>query len=453
MSERPVRLDDDDDVRKARLLTKVNETAAPAAPTVSDVPAGSPPRAELAEEITVGLAGSLNLRRTAMRLISMITTELADWAMLILPADIPGALALIGGDATDFSTVIGRTAVADTGLGGILRTGATELLHVALDSSGDGLASMIPDETLRAEAAGLRPADVLGLGLTARGTTIGALVIIRGQGRGFDDDEVAFAERIATRAAIALDSARLYEERGRIAAALAQNLRPPTLPEVDGIQLAASHRPAAEHLDIGGDFYDVAGSGDDWIVALGDVSGKGIEVAELTGRTRQSIRTAAHFDKNPAAVLGALNSVLYETGSDRFVTVVCARLRPAADGDRAAVDLAVAGQQPPIVLRANGIVEQVDATGPAVSMIREVQYRTTTVELRRGDTMLMFTDGIDEARGRDGFDAVDRLIALLPAYAGAAPDVVCDAVEQDVVEFLDGLPHDDMALLAVTCGN
>jgi serine phosphatase RsbU (regulator of sigma subunit) len=67
--------------------------------------------------------------------------------------------------------------------------------------------------------------------------------------------------------------------------------------------------------------------------------------------------------------------------------------------------------------------------------------------------MLMFTDGIDEARGATGQYGMDRLHSLLPAYAGAAPEVVCEAVERDVMEYLDGRAHDDMALLAVTCSS
>jgi phosphoserine phosphatase RsbU/P len=74
------------------------------------------------------------------------------------------------------------------------------------------------------------------------------------------------------------------------------------------------------------------------------------------------------------------------------------------------------------------------------------------VRLERGDTMLMYTDGIDEARADDGFYGLGRLSAFLPAYAGAAPDVICEAIEQDVVEYLDGRPHDDIALLAFSCG-
>jgi serine phosphatase RsbU (regulator of sigma subunit) len=86
-------------------------------------------------------------------------------------------------------------------------------------------------------------------------------------------------------------------------------------------------------------------------------------------------------------------------------------------------------------------------------MLPGAEYHPVEVRLNRGDAMLMFTDGIDEARGDDGFYGVDRLVAFLPAYAGAAPEVICEAVEQHVLEYLDGRNHDDIAMLAVTCGN
>lgn len=171
----------------------------------------------------------------------------------------------------------------------------------------------------------------------------------------------------------------------------------------------------------------------------------------MTGRARQSIRTAWHFDRRPQVVLDALNHVLYGERTREFVTVVCARMGREADG-RLVVDIAAAGHPAPIVLRVDGRVDQVDVRGTAVGMVAEVQYRPVTVHLEPGDTMLMFTDGIDEAMGADGLYGVDRLVALLRGYAGADPNVVCDAIEQDVLEYLDGRPHDDIALLAVTCG-
>ncbi len=404
----------------------------------------------LLDEVRVGLSGSLNLRRTALRLLVMIRPRLADWGVVVVPGDRPGALMVVGGDDAGFHVDVSQASVDELGLGRVLRTGSTELLHVVCEGDAEAdLASMIPHPRLVSEAATMRPADLLGVGLTARGTTIGALVMVRGQGRGFDVEDVALAERVATHAAMALDSARLYEERGRIASVLQRPLRPPSLPEIDGVRLAARYRPAAEHLDVGGDFYDVHGDGDDWLLALGDVCGKGVEAAALTGRTRQSIRTAAYFDRRPEVLLGVLNSVLFDEHTRQFVTVVCARMRRCQG--HLEFDVAAAGHPAPIVLRAGGRVEQVDVYGTAAGMVADVEYGTVGVRLDPGDTMLMFTDGIEEAFGAGGQYGVDRLLALLPAYAGAGPEVICEAIEQSVVEHLDGRAHDDIALLAVTC--
>jgi serine phosphatase RsbU (regulator of sigma subunit) len=404
-------------------------------------------RAELAEQ-ALDLSSSLNLRRTALRLLALVRPRLAEWVTLVMPDSTSGGLAFFGGDETTFSDTVSRSSAIGTAFERVLRSGRTDRLPVR--ASADDLSAMVPHPKLSLEAAEHDPAEVLGLPLNARGATLGVLVLVRDDGRGFDDAEVDFAEHIASRAAMALDSARLYEERALIASELAHRIRPLVLPEVDGIQLAARYRPAAEHFDIGGDFYDVHGADDDWLICLGDVAGKGVEAAVLTDRTRQSIRTAAYFDRSPTALLGALNTVLHTTGSHRFVTVVCARLRLAAD--HVDVELAVAGHPPPIVLRANGTVDTLEVSGLAIGLMAEARYHSVTLRLDHGDSMLMFTDGIDEAHVDSEFYGLDRLIALLPPYAGAAPEVICEAVERDVVEYLDGRPHDDIALLAVTCG-
>jgi len=381
-----------------------------------------------------------------MRLLTLLKPELADWAALAVPDARSGGLRLQGGDAVGFTAVISHSAIAGTRLDRLLRTGNTDVVDGA-----DALVQMLPYPALREELAGRGLDQLLAVGLNARGATLGALLLARRGG--FDDEDVAFAARLAARAAVALDSARLYEERAQIATVLSGALRPPSLPDVDHVQLAARYRPAAEHIDIGGDFYDVLGSERDWLITLGDVSGKGVEAAAVTGRTRQSIRTAAHFDRHPAALLRALNSVLYQDGSDHFVTVLCAWMQVAPDGAHADVEVAAAGHPAPIVLRADGHVAQLEVYGTASGMVPDVEYRTVSVRLHRGDTMLMYTDGVDEAHGAQGLYGVDRLLALLPAYAGAAPDVVCEAVEQHVVEYVDGRPHDDIAMLALTCSD
>ncbi len=407
---------------------------------------------QLVEKVAHGLAGSLNLRRTALRLLTMIRPQLADWSVAILPDTETGGLLLVGGDDAGFHTVVSQRSIDFQGVGRVMRTGRTELVHVALGADAEGsLTTMIPHPRLVEEAATLRPADVLGVGLTARGTTFGALVMVRHGGRRPFDDELEVIQGVAERAALALDSARLYEERARVAAVLQDSLRPPALPRIDGVRMAARYRPAAEQLDIGGDFYDAHGNDGDWLLCLGDVCGKGVQAAVSNGRARQSIRTAAYFDPRPEAVLGALNAVLCGEATMQFVTVVCGRMRPSNGGLR--MDLASAGHPKPIVLRADGRVEEVDVGGTAAGVVAQVVYEPVTLRLDRGDTMMMFTDGIDEAFGADGQYGVDRLLALLPAYAGAGPEVLCEVVEQHVIEHLDGRSHDDMALFAVTCGS
>jgi serine phosphatase RsbU (regulator of sigma subunit) len=151
-------------------------------------------------------------------------------------------------------------------------------------------------------------------------------------------------------------------------------------------------------------------------------------------------------------VLSVLNSVLHDEGTVQFVTVVCARMRMTDDGSLQ-MDLASAGHPAPIVVRADGRVEQPEVGGAAAGMMARVSYRPVTIRLQPGDSMLMFTDGIDEAFGDDGQYGVDRLMALLPPYAGAGPEVICEVVEQKVLEYLDGRVHDDIALLAVACGS
>ncbi|MBK1787747.1 PP2C family protein-serine/threonine phosphatase [Prauserella cavernicola] len=400
------------------------------------------------------LAGSLNVRRTVLRSLRLAVPYLGEWVMLAIFEGRGATFYACGGDGVMSEPVTVDRVPEDSALWRIGRVGRTELLHVALERDPeDGLGSLIPDEGLRAAAATLRPADVLGVGLNARGSTAGALVAVRAAGAGYDEPDVEIAEEFARHAAMALDSARLYEERVHTSATLQASLRPPELPVVPGARIAARYRAAHAQLDIGGDFYDVHGEPGDTSVVVGDVCGKGVEAAVLTGKARQTIKTAARFDRSPASILAALNDVLYADHSDRFVTVACVRVRPGSGGAGAVATVAVAGHPPPLVLRRDGTVEEPDVSGTLSGVLPDLSYRETEVWLAPGDAMLLYTDGVYEARGRDDFFGQERLRELLPGYAGANPETLCEVVEQRVVEHLDGAEHDDIALLALRIGD
>src|SRR5690606_2143999 len=133
-------------------------------------------------------------------------------------------------------------------------------------------------------------------------------------------------------------------------------------------------------------------------------------------------------------------------------TVACVRFHRSAGQDELTATMAVAGHPAPLVLRADGAVEEPTVTGTVAGIIAGLSFTETEVRLRDGDTGLLYTDGVDEARGREGFFGHERLRVLLPEYARAGPATLCEAVEQRVLEHLDGAAHDDIALIAVQNG-
>jgi serine phosphatase RsbU (regulator of sigma subunit) len=418
----------------------------PAAPTT-----WSGTAADLARILDAELSGSLNTRRTVLRVLDLAVGRLADWAMVVIAEPKGPNLHMYGGAVPTFHA---STRRADTWslLRQVMEGGRHELVHVDLSiDPHTALNGLVPHPDLREQVAGLRPADILASPLTARGSVVGALVLVRQAGGGFDPHDVELVGELCTRAALALDSARVYEEHARVTRVLEESLRPPALPRIPGLDVAACFRSAAAHLAIGGDFYDVHGSEGDWLVVLGDVCGKGVEAAVLNGRARQSIRTAARFDRSPASILTTLNDVLYEDDSDRFVTVACARVRPTGDGDGSfRVDAAVAGHPAPMIVRPDGSVEQPDVTGRLAGALPNSDgYDEVTFTLARGEALLLFSDGIHEARGERGLYGLDRLRTLLGRYAGTSAATIVEAVERDVVEHLDGNGHDDMTALAI----
>jgi phosphoserine phosphatase RsbU/P len=411
--------------------------------------APTPPQpVDLSHRLDVELSGSLNLRRTALRVLDLAQSRLADWAMLLVTEPHTQSVRMYGGTDHGFSASSKHLLGAPL-IGGVLGGNRT-LLHVDLQQEpDDALSGLIPHPALRAEAAALLPVDILAMPLLARGGSVGALLLVRKNGNGFADEDVELAEQLCERAALALDSARIFEEYSRVTRVLEDSLRPPDLPTVPGLELAASFRAAGSHLEIGGDFYDVHGEDGDWLVVLGDVCGKGVDAAVLNGRARQSIRTAALFDRSPGKIVGTLNEVLYDDFSDRFVTVVCTRLRAVGDG-RHLVDVAVAGHPPPLIVRTDGTVEEPAVSGRLAGALRHDEpYEEVTVELGPGDALVLFSDGMYEARGINGLFGLDRLRDLLAQYADTGAAAIVEAIERAVVEHLADNGHDDMTALAV----
>jgi serine phosphatase RsbU (regulator of sigma subunit) len=244
----------------------------------------------------------------------------------------------------------------------------------------------------------------------------------------------------------AIAAATVYEERSTLARTLRESLAPLPLPDIAGVQLGATYRPALEASQIGGDFYDVTSLPDGrHAVSIGDVCGKGVEAAVLTGQVRQSLRTAGLVTDDPAAVLSIVNETMRRANGTTYVTATYGVLTA---GEPVHLHLAAGGHPPGLVLR--GVeVSAVPTQGTLIGLLEEVSFATVEVELERSDVLVLYTDGAPEARGPSGLMGMGPVIETLRDCADMTAQSITERLMQRVMEHLQGWPHDDVAILAV----
>ena len=265
----------------------------------------------------------------------------------------------------------------------------------------------------------------------------------------------------AERARAEADEARRQAEadRARLADALAvlqRSLVPDSLPVVPGLESAVHYHTAAPD-QLGGVFYDLFPvAGDRWAFFLGDVCGKGPEAASLTSLTRYTLRAAAHHDPDPASALTTLNAVLHERytgdGNPRYCTCIFGIIEPGGEDGPTTVRLASGGHPPALVLRSDGRAEFLPTPGGLlIGIVPGAPIGTAETVLAPGDTVVLYTDGLTEARtgpGRDDLYGEDALHAFATDHAPASPHEVITALTGLLESFGDGL-DDDTALLAL----
>ena len=281
------------------------------------------------------------------------------------------------------------------------------------------------------------------------GEVIGGLFLGHPDPGVFTDAHEALLVGIAGQAAVAIDNARLFAQQSEVAHTLQRSLLPPVLPEIGGVSLAARYHPAGAGLEVGGDFYDVFPVEDEWAVMIGDVSGTGAGAAALTAVVRHTARAVARHVRRPSAVIKAVNdAILALEGSEQFCTLAYGHLRAIAHGGGVELEIVSAGHPPGLVRRAGGTVDELQARGSILGQLREVEAVSMVVTLSPGDTLVLYTDGVTEARSEDGSFFGDRRLAeVLATTAGADAATTAAAIEAAVIEFGGGKAGDDIALL------
>jgi sigma-B regulation protein RsbU (phosphoserine phosphatase) len=263
----------------------------------------------------------------------------------------------------------------------------------------------------------------------------------------FDATERRAYERELLRARHAAEAS---EARARVLAqTLQESFIPPAPPEIPGLDVAATYRPAGWGDEVGGDFYDVFETGpDDWVVVLGDVCGKGVEAAKVTALARYTIRTAAMQTRQPSAVLATLNQALLHQHVDRFLTVVYARVRT---NSRNEIGLTIASGGHPLPLRAtrDGNVDTIGQPGSLLGVLAAPELHDTTGQLAPGDVVFFHTDGVTEARREQEFFGDARTRRLLVSYRADDAARIAGRIVNEAVDFQARLPRDDIAVVVV----
>src|SRR5262249_17656889 len=203
-------------------------------------------------------------------------------------------------------------------------------------------------------------------------------------------------------------------------------------------------RPAA---GVGGDGFDVIASEAAVGIDIADVAGKGMPAALLMSNLQAAVRAFARDAADPASICSNVNRLLCRhMVSGRFVTFCFAWLDPA----RQTLAYTNAGHNPPLLVRAAGTVEKLGDAGMVMGVFPEAAYGTSELELRAGDRLLFYTDGITESRSPSGEEFGDeRLTAAVVDARACAADDLKDRVVAAVHQFTGGAFDDDATLIAV----
>ncbi|MFH9613555.1 SpoIIE family protein phosphatase [Streptomyces pratensis] len=288
--------------------------------------------------------------------------------------------------------------------------------------------------------------------LTDRGRTFATLTLLTTGDQAFDGHAVALGEELARRAATAARNARQYTQRAALARDLQAGLLLPDLPTLPGAELATYYHPAGEGLEIGGDFYDVFPLEDGrWAFMLGDVCGRGALAATTTALVRHTARAVASFLPSPEAVVQAINHALikrHDSHGTGFVTLVYGHFTPTETG--LDVELVRAGHTFPLHLTADG-VHPLDSDGPLLGVLPAPKLGSRRVGLTPGESLVLYTDGITEARNAaDELFDEERLAQVLVPSQQRAPDIL-DTLTSRVHAFTEGRDiDDDQAVLVLT---
>jgi hypothetical protein len=276
--------------------------------------------------------------------------------------------------------------------------------------------------------------------LIAREKIIGVMGLARARNPlPFDEDDLTLACELASSAALSIDNAVLHQHIRSAVETLQRSLLPQPPPRRPGLEIAVRYRPAQARDEVGGDWYDVIPlDGDRTALAVGDVMGSGIQAATTMGRLRTATATLADLDLDPARILTHLDKITREL--DPYIATC---VYAVYDPHRARLHVASAGHLPPALVRTGEQPRLLDLPTGTPLGVGGVPFESTTVELKPGDRLVLYTDGLVETRDDPIDERLEALLRLL-APSDQSTEETCDRLLRLLRHPAD---HDDVALL------
>ncbi len=294
-------------------------------------------------------------------------------------------------------------------------------------------------------AASQGSGSLLAVPLLARDRPIGVLMVLSSQPDAFSDEDLNMLQMFASQAALAIDTARLYSREHEVAHILQKSILPEALPSFPEIEVASVYAPAGGDADIGGDYYDLfrARDGAIWF-AIADVCGKGVQAATKTSMIKYALRAFVATGSSPARVVGEINRMKAESGDPSdIVTLWVGRYSPETE----TLSWADGGHPPAVMLRADGTRVALEATGPLLGALPDVEYEQREVPFALGDKVLLYTDGVTEARRGNTFFGESRVMSALSTDRTVVQDA--RLLVDEVRAFVSAELRDDVAILVV----
>ncbi|RKY01516.1 hypothetical protein DRP77_09560 [Candidatus Poribacteria bacterium] len=309
------------------------------------------------------------------------------------------------------------------------------------------------------QSTGFRTKSILCTPIKLRDKVIGVVEVInRNDGSNYSEDDITLLETLAHQAAIVIERAQLHQaalEKQRLehellfARQIQERFLPDEPPRIPGVEIAAKSEPSTQ---VGGDYYDFIPLPDGRIgIAIGDVSGKDIPAALLMATARMALRTQAEEGiHSPSEILFKVNNTLYrDTSPERFLTLFYGVL----DVQNLTLNYVNGAHNPPILYNTrSGEMRLLEVGGTLVGMFENAQYEEDMVQLKRGDVLVMYTDGITESMNASGeMFGEERLKELIVRHGGRLSAMqLLQRIYDEVRLFSEGMPqHDDLTLIVM----